>query len=76
MTQAMYRLPAVPSDQRKPTTCTAEQDAPMGLSGDNSQRPSSPPRSSGGIRALTATSISPRRPLPEPILWVTHAGSP
>ena len=45
MTQPMYRCPAVPSNQREPTVCTAEQDAPVVLSGDSSQRPSSPPRS-------------------------------
>lgn len=45
MAQDMHRLPGVPSDQRKPTVCKAEQDAPVVLSGDNSQRRSSPPRS-------------------------------
>ena len=44
-TLAMHRLPTVPSDQRKPTVCTVEQGAPVGLSPDSSHRPSSPPRS-------------------------------
>ena len=48
MMQAMHRLPAVPSGKRKPTVCTADQDAPVGLSGDSSHRLSSPPRSERG----------------------------
>lgn len=77
MVQALHWLTNGATNQYQSLACGTERDCLEGGS-PAATHDAHPPRQcpSGGIRARTATSISPRRQLPEPSLQVTRAGSP